>query len=154
MNEMARRQYYGSLASYAGAFTQSAAAGQLARISHFNETIGNINRIRSTGISSDLIYAFAAASNSLSIYENRAPTASVNDCSGYCTGLCISQCSTGCKNGCSGGCGSGCSSSCTGSCTNSCAQWCGEGCDNYCATSCGGSNGCRNSCTSGCAEWR
>lgn len=169
--EMARRKYYNSLADYTGDFSAGAAsvaAGNKALKSHFNETVGYINKIKATGISSDKIYAIKAASDALAVYEARAINASVNDCSAQCTGLCISQCSNTCTGGCSGGCNTtctggcnttctgGCSTGCSGSCTNGCSgcSGCGSGCKNNCADYCGGGgNGCQNSCTSGCANW-
>lgn len=47
---MARRKYQGSLAAYNTAFSVSANSGYLAKIAHFNETVGNINRIKATGV--------------------------------------------------------------------------------------------------------
>ena len=143
--EMARRKYYGSLASLNTNFSNSANSGDQALLTHFNETIGHINYINATGISSDLIYAISAEASQLGVYENRGITSSTNDCTYLCRGLCVSKCDTTCS-----GCGSGCASTCSGNCSG----WCEDSCDNYCADSCGGSNGCKNTCTSGCANWR
>ena len=144
--EMARRQYYGSLANYNQNFTNSANIGNSAKLTHFNETVGYINLIKATNISSDKIYDIAAAVTALGTYEARAADATVNDCSGYCTGLCISQCSTAV---CKSGCGSSCSN-----CSNDCSAWCRNSCDLSCSNSCGGSHPCQQTCTSGCANWR
>jgi len=47
---MSRRKFKDSLASYATNFTNSANRNELARLTHFNETVGFINLIKATGI--------------------------------------------------------------------------------------------------------
>lgn len=129
----------GFAAGYRGDFSQSAATGQLARISHYNETVGYINLIQATGVSSDLIRALQNASNVLANCAAVSVTQASESCvTATCRGLCYTSCATGC----------------TGSCVNGC-QGCGSGCANYCY----GNNAncrdgsCQGNCTARCAMW-
>lgn len=154
--EMARRNATGSLASFATNFTDSASIGDLAKASHYNETVGYIAKIKTvTGLNDavnagDLIEAIDAAATRLTSNEAYSKTASSTDCASSCTGLCYNTCTGTCRgcsscsgsctscSGCSGGCTScsGCSGGCTScsgcsgcsGCTNSCASWCGGSC--------------------------
>lgn len=152
--EMTRRNATNSLASYNGDFSQSAGVGDLARISHFNETVGYINLIKPTGISSDLIYAIQAASDALATHAGVSKTVNSESCSAAtCRGLCYTACSGSCRGctSCSSTCGqngcTSCSSTCgRDGCTRSCASGCWGGCVNACAAF-----GCGSNCTADCA---
>lgn len=140
--EMARRNATNSLAGYAGNFSQSAGVGDLARISHFNETVGYINLIKPTGIASDKIYAIQAASDALTTHANVNKTVNSESCStATCRGLCYTACTGSCR-----GCTS-CSSTCgSDGCTRTCASGCWGGCVDVCAAF-----GCGSNCTADCA---
>ena len=76
--EMARRQYTGSLSSYAGNFSVSAGVGDIVKVAHYNETVGYISKISAiSGLSAskaagDLIQAINAASTRLTSNEDRS----------------------------------------------------------------------------------
>ncbi len=134
--EMARRKYQDSLASFATNFTDSASAGQPIKMSHFNESVGYINKIKTTGISNALLYSIRAAEQALTNYEDTDVTATVTDCtSSSCRGLCYTACTGGCKSGCTGGCSSSCTGGCRGSCS-SCAGGCSSSCGSACSSTC------------------
>lgn len=126
----------GFAAGYRGDFSQSAAAGQLARISHYNETVGYINLIQATGVSSDLIRALQNASNVLANCAAVSATQASESCvTATCRGLCYTGCATGCT-GCQGcsGCGGACSNGCAGG-NAACADTSCQGtCWYYCST--------------------
>lgn len=128
-NEMGRRDNAnsGPLNSFNGNFSQSAAAGETAKASHYNETIGYIAKIAAiSGLASSVsagatIYAIQAGVDRLGTNEDRSVNHKQDnstDCSSNCTGLCYNSCYGGCR-GCTG---------CSGNCGNECNQWCGGSC--------------------------
>lgn len=149
--EMGRRQYATptSLASYNGNFTTAATAGTKIVSSQFTQTVGYINYIKPTGVSSGKLYALSAAATALSTAEGFAVDANSASCDGgKCQGLCYTNCSSGCRNGCSTGCTGGCKSGCQGSCTATCRSGCDNGCDNNCGYDC--YKTCNNNCYAEC----
>lgn len=151
--EMARRKYKDSLASYATDFTNPANKNNLAKLSHFNETVGFINLIKATGIQSDAIKNISAADVALANYEDTPVTSASTDCTGSsCRGLCYTTCSGGCKSGCKNGCESSCTGKCKGgcsSCSGGCAGTCGAACSKTCADVCTTAHGsCSNEASS------
>ena len=75
---MARRKFAtpNALSGYSGDFTAGVTSinvGQPILISHFNETVGHINRINPTGVSSEKTYALQAASSILAVAESVSP---------------------------------------------------------------------------------
>lgn len=120
--EMNRRNGSTNLATgHNGNFSESASAGELARISQFNETVGYINLIKPTGITgtqNGLLYALQAATLQLTSHEQRNKQANNTDCTtGACKGLCYSTCTGGCRSGCTGGCLGSCDAECEDGCT-------------------------------------
>lgn len=166
--EMNRRQYNGSLVSYAGEDYQFEAIAPLQTSvdkDYYNKMATPLNAVNNTfTIISDSEMKTASYSDiesfdaTLSLYEgNTSFTSSSNDCSAACSGMCITACSTGCTNqctnqctGCTGSCSGSCTGKCSGSCSGGCSGSCKGDCYGYCTSSCG-DDGCSSNCEStGC----
>ena len=140
-NEMARRKYNDSLAALATNFTDSAEKDEYAKTSHFTQTVGYINLIKATNISSDKIYSVASASTSLNTYASHPINWSSTDCTNSsCRGLCYGACGGGCGTACQGACSDECHTNCV-SCEIGCSSSCGVSCAPSCSDICTSAHG-------------
>ena len=172
-SECQRRQYTGSVTSYAGTgydYTNTPTAGNVAAKEHYEKIAVPMNAISGD---IDVNAVRVISETELTTLNTKIKTLAAIDmtvaqantgCAASCTGLCSTGCATGCT-GCSGcsGCGGSCSYDCTGcsgcsgcggscsygctNCANNCSYGCGGSCGDSCAYNCSG--GCRQSCT-GC----
>ena len=155
--ECARRQYNGSVASYAGTdydYTVLPADGNVPLPEHFNKIIEPLNAIIDTGRQKTrggyLVRALNDIDSELTTLEAIPVDAASSGCKASCTGLCQGTCSAGCKNTCAGECKGTCEGSCVAVCAESCRYGCEGGCLDSCTGSCSG--GCGDSCTGGCGD--
>lgn len=150
--EMNRRQYNGSLVSYAGEDYQFEALTPLITTinkSIYNKLVEPLNAVKSTFSTISITELrnierddYLEIEAKLTLYENNDVVSTTNDCGANCSGLCITQCSTSCT-GCTGGCTGTCSGSCQNTCSGTCKGGC-SGCGSSCGSSCSGScSGCR-----------
>lgn len=156
--ECQRRQYVGSVASYAGTdydYSISPTSGGKIVREHYDKNADPLNAITGNFSSKSSVIKEQAIADMEASVTNLATidaTASNSGCAASCTGLCQGSCTTGCS-GCSGSCSgscdgcSGCGSGCSG------CSGCGSGCANSCSGSCRGScsGGCNTTCTASCA---
>lgn len=177
--EMARRNGYNSLATYAGTtydYTVAPVAQGPIKEEHYDkirDLMVNINSTTVTlpqlGVDSPIIAMNSLEAN-MTLFESKARSEqSVSDCSVACTGMCVTACTTSCSgctgcSGCDGTCSGGCDGTCSGSCdgcsgcSGSCTDACTGQCETNCTTSCealcwnGGDacSTCTGSCGSGC----
>ena len=156
--EMKRRQYTGSLATYAGTaydYSVTPTSGGVISAEHINKLVTPVNAITASGYTTknagDIVQELSSFDTKLKAHESQA-LYGATDCTSSCSGLCSTACSGTCS-GCSGcsGCG-GCDNTCSGSCSGGC-EGCGSGCNAGCAPSCAGgcwNDGCTSSCTATC----
>lgn len=134
-NEMARRCYTGSLASYNTSVSVN--AGQTATAAQANSIINGVRAINTSGLPASAskgssIVQLNTLSSKLSDYAGREKVGSSSGCASNCSGLC---------QGCTGTCTGGCTGSCSGSCTS---------CSGNCSGDCKGCSGCGSGCAGGC----
>lgn len=145
-NEVNRRKYKGSVASYGTAtydYTVKPVKGELVRAEHYNKIAQPLRAINTSGVAAPTTAGAEISSVTtpteldakITLYESKSLTASNHGCAASCSGLCSSTCSGGCSSGCSGcsGCSGSCSEGCS-SCSGGCWSQCSDGC-----TSCSGS---------------
>ena len=168
--ELARRNGYGDLSSYATlAFPDGTpiTVGTYITTPVFNTLRTGVGYINSAGIPAEAValetYINSADMDAidalLTAFEAQPRSAITNnDCGSLCSGMCVTQCTTTCQTTCTGGCADTCSTSCTGSCTGgctsctsctgSCTGSCSGGCTGTCTRLCNGN--CEYSCIGGC----
>lgn len=159
-NEVNRRKYTGSVASYGTAtydYTITPAKGELVRAEHYNKIAQPLRAINQNGVAPPTTAGAEISSVTtpteldakITLYASKPLTTSSSNsgCAASCTGLCTTACSGSCSGGCSGGC-SGCSGSCSGGCSG-CSGSCSGGCSG-CGSGCSGS--CSSRCTGACVS--
>lgn len=157
-NEVNRRKYTGSVASYGTAtydYTVKPVKGELVRAEHYNKIAQPLRAINKSGVAAPTTAGAEISSVTtpteldakITLYASKSLSASSSNsgCAASCTGLCTTACSGTCSGGCSGSC-SGCSG-CSGSCSSGCSG-CGGGCSGSCSSRCTGA--CVSSCGGGC----
>lgn len=160
--ECARRQFNGSVASYASSsydYTIQPTDGGIPLPEHLNKIIIPLNAINDSGFNQTqkgyLVRNIESAQQLLTTLESIDVRASNSGCKSSCTGLCQGTCTGSCENGCTGTCSNGCTGcggECSTSCLNTCDGYCTDTCYGTCISSCTGScyEGCYSGCKSGC----
>lgn len=156
--ELARRDGYGDLSSYATTtFPEGTpiSVGGYITTPVFNTLIEGLTYINGTGLPDEAVANetyinsadLTAIDAALTAFEAQSRGAiSGSDCASLCSGMCVTQCTTTCQLTCTGGCADSCSVSCTGNCTGACTS-----CTSCTGTCTGGCTSC-TSCTGGCSS--
>ena len=165
--ELARRNGYGDLSSYATIdypVGTTVATGKQITIDGLNTLIEALGYINTEDLPAEVAFEDYINESDLLLLEgamvafeaqSRGAT-SGNDCASLCSGMCVSQCTTGCLSTCTATCADTCELSCTdgcvGTCTGTCEGTCTGTCEGTC-TSCTGCSGtCTGTCTGGCTS--
>lgn len=159
--ELARRNGYGDLSSYATIdYPEGTVVASDARVTPeaLNILIDALGYINSSGLPSDVSVGdyisdsgMLAIEGAISAFEAQARGAtSNNDCETLCSGMCVSQCTTGCLSTCTATCADTCELGCTDGCIGTCENTCEGTCTDTCEGSCTGT--CTGTCSGGCTS--